>query len=699
MRFLPTLTMLIFAAALAVPGASTVSINASVHSFLGTYMPGSLINQSTFTSISYANSTYLLMQLSQGHDILINVTNGHYQFVLSKGSIASILAPYLESAYFPSATMLSAINSSFDTFANGAQSTLQRCLIVTGIDRLNITPAGISENNLIGACYTVPICRSEFLATGANTGPLMQGLLNFSSQYLEYYNGVNAFHSALSGLSTANYGSSISQATGAVNNITSLTATITLNQLFPPPTTITSAQYQGCAVYGSNLAAAPWYCGAIGLCAPITFNTTPLSSTDSQLAAMRSLPVYGSAIAAYAAQVNATEQQYVVPTLIKINTGIYASLLNSTLPKYNATVANATFLLGRFDNASLNSSLAALESAYAKITSAGINQNMTAASQKLNGAINATMAAYSHANAAYEPVLNSAITATASIMIAQLNYRNVPASLARLAVSAEQVDTLLSGRLNSSELAAASAQATNVSSKASGISTPLSLASFVKSVDGPFIGALTPAVAPPASQLASAPLYAALLSLIIGVALLMVFYFATYHRLKHKHHIRHSHRVSRAWMALFTLLALLVVVYAYATYASASSGNSFLPAGAFFGSLRQASTVIIAINSSASTPVSASVFQCAASMQSTLESFGKVSSTVLITNGTCTTGSNPSCYAAFLKNNTPIIQIDPGTNPSIAYRGMYGTVLHAQGTPTYGASCQLAMLVKASLAR
>lgn len=699
MRLLPTLFVIIFAAVAAAPGAYGASVNASVHSFLATYMGSSLIDQSNFTPISYGGSSYLLMQMGANRNILINVTNGHYSFVLDRANIAAILTPYLQEAYFPSRATLSGINLTFDAFVADSQSTLSRCIIVTGINRLNITSAGLSQNNLIFGCDTVPICRSEFISTGANTGPLMEGLENFSKQYLQYNSSISAFHSAIAGINATNYGSSISAMKGAVSNITSLTSTISLNQLFPPPSSITPAQYQGCAAYGSDLAAAPWYCGAVGLCAPITFNTTPLQSTSSQLAALSSLPVYTSTIDSYAAQVNETEQLYVVPTLIKINTGLYDALMNSTLPKYNSTVGNATFLLGRFDNASLNASLAALESTYARITSAGVNQNMTEASQQLNSAINSTLKAYSNAYAVYGPVLESALTATASITVVQLDYKNVPAPLARLAASAAQVDYMLSGRLNSSQLAAVSMQAANVSKKASGLSGPLSLAAFVKGTDGPFIGMLTPLSASASSQLGSAPLYAALLSLIIGIVLLLAFYFATYHRFKRRHRIKHSHRVVRAWTVLFALLAVLVAIYAYSTYAVASSGNSFLPAGSFFNALASSSTVMVAINSSASSPVNASALQCAASVQGVLKSFGKAVRTVTVSDGVCTTGSDPSCYSGFLRNNTPIIQIDPGASSYISYRGMYGTVLYAAGAPTYGSSCQLSTIIKGVLSK
>ncbi len=701
MRFLPTLTVLLFAALLAAPGASGVAINASVHSFLATYVSNSLISQSTFTSVSYGNSSYLLMQVSpgQGRAMLINVTHGNYLFVLDKAAIATILTPYLESAYFPSNSTLAVINGTFGLFASSAHGSLSKCLTVTGINRLNMTVGGISENNLIRACYTVPICRSEFLDTGADTGPLMKGLLNFSSQYLVYNQSVAAVQGALGNLSAADYASSISQATGAIGNITRVLGTITLNQLFPPPSSITPAQYQNCAAYGSDLAVAPWYCGAVGLCAPITFNTTPLADASSQLASLRSLPVYGSAIASYATQVNLTEQQYVVPTLVRINTVLYDSMLNSTLPRYNTTAADAEFLLGRLDNASLNVSLAALKSTYGRITAAGINQNITAASMALNGAINATASAYARADAVYAPVLSSALNNTASITEAQLNFLHVPAGLALLASSQAQIDSELSGRINATQLAYVSAQTANITRKAAGLSPPLSIAAFVKAIDSPFIGAVTPAGAPVASKMASAPLYAAILSLIIGIMLVLAFYFATYYRLKRKHHIKHTRRTARAWTLLFVLLAALVAVYAYSTYAVAASGNAFLPASAFFSALSSSSRAAIVINSSAATPVNASVLLCAASLEGTLKNFNKAASTILIdSNYSCITGSDPSCYSKLMASGAPIIQLDQGQS-AISYRGIYGTVLHASGAPTYGSSCQLDALVEAALSK
>ncbi len=675
--------------------ASSVSINASVHSFLSAYVSNSIISQSNFTSISHNNSSYLLMQVSPGKEMLINVTNGHYLFVLSNKQISAVLAPYLISKYYPSDAALSGLNSTFDSYVTQAAPALSRCVNVTGLNRLTLTPSSITLNNMTLACSYVPLCRSTYNQAGGPTGPVAAGMMNFSAHYINYTSAINTFHKSLSTLNASDYGTELASASSAISSLISLSNTMLLNQLFPPPSSLSASDYAGCAAYGSNLAAAPWYCGSVGLCAPITLNTAQLANASDQISALEALPVSSASIAAYAAQVNSTEQQYVVPALERMNSALYASLVAPLLPKYNATAKNVTFLLSRFESPALSASFATLKSIYQSTTSAGIDQNVTSASAALSHALNATIVAYASVSAEYMPVYSASLNDTAAIDLAMLNYRHVPTALTSLASVQSGIESTMSGTVNSTQLSALSSQVANVSRKAAAFSAPLSMASLVKGVDGPFINALTSQGATTAAKLGSAPLYAALLSVIIGAVLVILFYFATYHRLRHRHRIRHSKRVRKAWSVLFIVLAAIVLVYAYSTYAIASSGNSFLPASSFFSALRASHSAVIVMNTSQG-GVNEAVVLCASSLYKTLNATGKTLIAVPISNGTCI-GGQSNCYAVLLANNTPMIQLDPQSTSSIVYRGMYGTVLHASGIATYGSSCELNAIVQLAL--
>ena len=685
---------IIFAAQMG--NASSVSVNASMQSFLSAYVSSAVIAQSNFTAISYGNGSYLLMQISPNNEMLINVTHGRYQFVLQNNQIAAILTPYLENKYYPSSAALAQLNGTFNSYVNQTSSQLSKCVDVSGLNRITISKATINANNMTLACSYVPLCKSTFSGTGGPTGPLVAGMLNFSAHYLNYTSAISAFHSALSSLNASDYGTEMSSASSAISSLISLSSTITLNQLFPPTSSISSAEYDACANYGSDLAAAPWYCGSIGLCPPTTINTAALNNASTQVSALEALPVGSASVNAYAAQINSTEQQYVVPVLKKINSGLYASLITPLLSKYNATIPNVTFLLSHFESPGLSAAFSALKNEYNSVTSAGLDQNVTDAAIALGSALNATIKAYGNASVQYMPTYSASLNDTAAIMLAELNYRYVPSSLLRLASMQSSIESSLSGAVNGTQLVSLSSQISNVTSKVATFSAPMSTAVFVKGIDGSFIGALTSQSTSTAAKLASAPLLAAILSAIIGIILVFLFYLATYHRLRHRHRIRHSRRVRKAWLVLFVVLAVLVLIYSYSTYAIASSGNSFLPASSFFSALNAHHSVAVVLNESPGNAVNESVILCASSLYKSLNAAGKSVIAVPILNGTCQEGS-PSCYPSLLANNTPIIQLNPQPASSIIYKGMYGTVLYASGNATYGSSCRLNSAVQLAL--
>jgi len=218
---------------------------------------------------------------------------------------------------------------------------------------------------------------------------------------------------------------------------------------------------------------------------------------------------------------------------------------------------------------------------------------------------------------------------------------------------------------------------------------------LVKSIDGGIISSLlSGSSASVSSKLAAAPLYAALISFLIGIVVLLLFYSATYGRLKKRRKLRLTHRTKRAWKLLFLVLLLLVLVYTYATYAYAASANSFLPLSSFAGSVKAHSIVFVAVNTSSA--LNTSTVACATALQSTLSSLGKVSRVISISNGTCTlsnateTISGTACYNQLMASGTPVVLL--GANTTV-YKGMYGNIMYVGSSLSNGASCYISKIL------
>ncbi|MEM3827526.1 MAG: hypothetical protein QXR58_02915, partial [Candidatus Micrarchaeaceae archaeon] len=295
----------------------------------------------------------------------------------------------------------------------------------------------------------------------------------------------------------------------------------------------------------------------------------------------------------------------------------------------------------------------------------------------------------------YMPVYNDSLYNTMLIAMHELDYAHVPYALAKLAAEEQSINLELSQPVNSSRLASLLSSLGSIKSSVSSYSPVFSMPAFVKSVDGGVISSLLSGSSSSVqSKLASAPLYAMLISFMIGLVVLLLFYSLTYGRLMKKRKLRLTHRTKRAWKLLFVALFLLVLLYAYATYAYAAGANSFLPLSYFASSVRAHSVVFVAINASA--PLSISTIACATSLQNTLSSLGKISRVISISNNTCTlsnsteTITGEACYNDLLASGTPVIFL--GSNFT-SYSGMYGNILHVGQQLSNGSSCYIDRII------
>ncbi len=671
-------------------GASTSyagSFQSPLTSFLLSYnISAATIASSGFTNITSNGNTYVLMQISPGKEMVINSTHG-YSIMTNATLIAKVTNPYLSEKYYPNASVLDSLNATFYKYKDAAAPPLADCLVETGLNQYTFS---IQNNGY--SCQTVPVCYSVLGQLGGPSSVFGQAIMNFSTEYAFLNGSYNDFINAYSTLNASDFKSNLNIMSSAISGMSTAASQLPLNNLFPPPGTALS-QLSNCAQYVPGQG--PSYCNYIGYCEYTTFNSSILGTLGAQVNSLKNLPVStASQVNQYDVNASNTATAYVEPVIIARNTTEYQKLLTSFYPEYNASVANSTMLLSRYDNSSLNRSLSIMESEFSLVKSKGINQNITRASDTLNGALQNLSSTYAAVSPKYLLIYNKALNDTVQLLYRQLNFRQVPKSLALLSVQQERINNMLNGRVTSNDLTPISVMLANVSSKVGAFGSPLSLPAFVKSLDGGFVNSmLFGSGASIPSKIASAPLYAALISFIIGIAILLAVYGTTYARLKRKKKIKMHAKAKKAWMMLFAGIFILVLIYTLATYAIAGSANAFLPISGFMAASNSGNVIAIVVNQSGA--ANSSIVGCASALQATMSGLGKKVSVVSLDNYSCTIANStasidgPACYNRILGSNEPMVLLSPGSNSSIVYKGMYGTVLYANGQAASGASCYL----------
>ena len=656
-------------------------------SFLLSYnISATTIASSGFTNITSNGNTYVLMQISPGKEMVINSTHG-YSIMTNATLIAKVMNPYLSEKYYPNSSALNALNATFYKYKDAAAPPLTDCLVETGLNHYTFS---IQNNGY--SCQTVPVCYSVLGQLGGPSSVFGQAIMNFSTEYAFLNGSYNDFMNAYSTLNTSDFKSNLNIMSSAISNMSTAASQLPLNNLFPPPGTALS-QLSNCAQYVPGQG--PSYCNYIGYCEYTSFNSSILGTLSTQVDSLKTLPVStASQVNQYDINASNTAIAYVEPVIIARNTTEFNAMLAAFYPKYNYTVVNSTRLLSRYDNSSLNRSLSIMESEFSLVKSKGINQNITRASDTLNGALQNLSTTYASVSPKYLLIYNKALNDTMQLLYRQLNFRQVPVGLALLSAQQEHINNMFSGRISSNDLTPISVMLSNVSSKVGSFGSPLSLPAFVKSLDGGFVNSmLFGSGGSIQSKIASAPLYTALVSFIIGIAILLVVYGTTYARLKRKKRIKMHAKVKKAWMMLFAGIFVLVLIYTFATYAIAASANAFLPISGFMSAANSGNVIAIAVNQSGG--ANSSIVGCASALQATMSGVGKKVSIVSLDNYSCTIANStvsidgPACYNRILGSNEPMVLLSPGSNSSIIYKGMYGTVLYANGQGASGASCYL----------
>jgi hypothetical protein len=557
--------------------------------------------------------------------------------------------------------------------------------------------------NYCASCGSVPVCREALSGTGGVTGPLGMGIMNFSAQYNQLNSSYNQYFSLLANITPSNINTNLAQMSSDLSTMGTVSAEMPNNPLFPLPAGFNPSQLSICPTY-TNMAAAPWYCSALGYCMSVSFNSSALSQAQSLVSSLQNLPVSNTTIYKVSVNSSAAVNSYALALAKAKNYTLFNATMKLLVPLYNGAVANATVAYNRTQNPSINAALAKLKTTFTTVQSAGPNQNVIKANALVMGLISNLTAVSSGANSAYQQMTALATNNTLAILIAQNNYRTIPVALAALASKQQDLNAhILQQNLNTSVITATTAQLKNISAeiKAFGGSSS-ALAVFVKAADSGFVSGLLGALnMPPQAKVSLAPAIATLESLIIGVVIILLVYFLLYGGLKRKSKLRHhrmASHVMRAWRILFVALFVLLLVYLYVTYTYASQANSFLPLSEFNTALGSSKQVYLVTNTSE--VYNTQLQQCITAIKSKLSAAGITPTSISGNGNTCTmldsygnnlTGAN--CYDHMLSLGTPAIEFN-GTGATFAYSGLYGNVAHVGLGLAYGSKCYISEMIK-----
>jgi hypothetical protein len=662
---------------------ANASISPNFNVFLSQYLNQSAITNATFYNQSVGSYSYIIMELSNGQIIVVNSTHG-FSVVLNTSTAYSALHPYLLEKYYPNSTITAQLNRDLSSFQRTSNPPLNDCLVETGLSTATCTIA-----NACYSCLTVPNCNDAMLQTGGPTGVLGTAIVNFSQSYKQLNYSYSAYRAAVSNITVNNTYQDLLVLQDAIQNISAASSTMPHNPLFPLPQGFNPSTLAGCPAV--PIPSSPWYCKSLGYCEYLNFNSTALYDMQAIVTNLLSKPVSNASIMAYAINSTIAAKAFVQPIEVKA----MISVLAEFYPEYNTTVLNVASLLASFHNTSLSAQLAKLQNTFGMLQSYNLKMNASQYNKTLSAEFSNLSSEYASLNSKYSVLRSDVRNTTAIVLSKELDYQIEPPKLAAVAYLQQRLNSRIVSGINSSQYSNISSTLQQIRSQVNGIGTPISMPALVKSVDGGIItGIIAGSTQSIPSKEAAAPLYAAIISLIIAIVLIIAFYFMTFHRFSKKQRLHLTHGAKRAWIFLFVILALLGGAYTYMTYAYAASANSFLPVGGFASQVAAKGSIAIAYNGTAASSNS-SIVQCTSALSQTLKSyFNKSVSTIVLRNYSCISSSNPDysspyCLNQLLANGTPVVVVGQSQNSSIVYKGMYGYIGYASGVAVEGNACYL----------
>ena len=684
------LTLILSIGIISVSSASVTTEN-NLNSLLKSYnVSSSIITAATYVNVSYQNKNYTIVYESATPYFLINTSSSQYSFVLNTTAISNIITN--ETIFMLEKQLnFNALSRGVSAYMETSASSLADCVIETGTDRGTCTVGNYCES-----CALVPSCNKVLYATNGPTGVFGEGIMSFQQAYYALESNLSILYqyanqSNLTKLNSSVLSLDAKKVSLAYDNVSNITQTLYENPIFPPLQNSNLGACQDVGTASFNLSTSgPWYCNSIGYCQFLSYNYTMLGNLNSLVSSINADLPTQQKIYSIAKNITSLQNEFITPILIKEKSSQFAEIINVTLSSYSSTVNDSTMLLTHVSNVTLSSDLAAIESNYTYLKSNYLSLNITQYSSKISSQLSALKIIYNKLNSEYSSLLQEAKNNTSLLLSAQLSDPS-SSSLSTYAFQENKINAELNSKISNTN--SVSTSLATINKNISYVTGPdISIQALSRGIDGPFVSLLSSAAGLSyPSTVSSVPLLSSLLSLIIGIVILLMF-FLWYKSLKAKNKIRITHNTINSWHILFAIIIIIILIYVGITYAVASSANSSAPLSSFQSALSSSHSLAIVVNNTENQ----SFVQCAALINSTAKQDGYASKIYTISNNKCSDSlmNESDCMNSFARANVPVILLSYSNTSSISIYSMYGTALLVRGDNSFMNSCYASLFIR-----
>lgn len=677
---------------LAAPYLSSAYSPSSVNSLLFSYnVSPQLVASLNPVALSHAGHSYVGLYSGSGLlYFLVNASSSPYSIVLNSTSIYQVVGNYTINKSIASYNFTK-LRDAMRSYIGSGASNLNFCLDITGLS----TGLTCTLGNYCASCQAVPHCAQALNAFGGPSQPFGLGIMQLGNLSVQLNSSVASFYAATNGVNSSNILQKRAQISAAYANISSVTHSIPIDSVFPAPSNVTSNMVAGCVNY-ANVSRAPWYCKMADYCDAVSYNYTALAGVQLLMNGLGSLSLSGAQLQAYSANVSARETGYIGPVLSSQRKAQLDAMLAVAAPNYGFLVNGTASLLSHVNDSSLSSMLVALESGYRNATANYLSENFSKVNQTLGMQYSALSTYYVSLNKSYGAALSFARNNTAKLLELQIDDNQLSGQLASAALLQAKVNAELTGQNGVSNVSSVASQAKHVAAILAPYSVySPSLVELARWADGGFIQGMASALGTGyGSSVALAPLFGALLSLIIGVVILAaLFVFRSY--MVAKRRIVHNERTRHNWRNVMLLVSALVALYFIFTYALLAYANSAAPFGAFSSAYASAGSVVVALNNTPSP--SMSQYTCASRLSVAIAAGGKKPVVATFANGICKVGNTTStvgdCMNYYSAHGVPMIVLTNSNQGSVSLYSLYGTVLDLSGNESVMNACYASLLL------
>lgn len=670
--------------------ASAYSIS-DVNSLLTGYgVPSQIVAALSPVQVTQAGHSYVILSTVGKIYFVVNVSSSPYTIVLNATSIYGVIRNYTINQSIAQENF-TALRDAMQAYVQTSSFAYNECLQFTGLN----TGITCTLTNYCASCQAIPHCAQALVAFGGPSSVFGAGIMQFGNLSVALNSSLSAFYSATYNVTSDNAAQKIAQLNSAYANISSLTHSLPLDSLFPTPSNVTSSMIATCVNYAS-IYAAPWYCKMSNYCDALTYNYSKLAGAGLLMDQLASMPVSSTQIMQSAKNVSSSETTYILPILSSQKLAQLDAMLNGSVPGYAVLVNNTALLLGHVNDSSLMAMLLALEGTYRNATSNYLTENFSAVNETLAMQYSSLSTYFVSLNRSYSSAVSLSKNNTAKLLGLQIDSNHISSQLASAALLQSSINTQLSGRQGISNVSVLASQAMHVASQLAPYSVySISIVELARWADSGFIGAMASALGTGYnSSVALAPLFGALLSLIIGIVLFAALW-AFYHYMRAKRRIMHNERTRHNWRNVFRLAMVLIAIYVIGTYVVLAYANSSAPFGAFQSAYQQAGSVAIALNG---TPApSASQYACSGEISSAAAAAGKHAFVATFSNGICKTSNATStisdCLNYYASRGIPVVVLSNSNISSASLYSLYGTVLSLGGNESVMNACYASLLL------